>query len=269
MAVSPVERNEELPCIWVLAGVLSYRLCDRNYECEQCELFHALRGHGAGSAAAGEYLPADEVVELEPAQAAVEDQVNTYVSRLIAGCELHLDRPYTAGHFWLRDAGADGVTAGLDGHVMRVLHPVDDVVPPRAGVLLKRGEPCGWIVRGRVTIPLETPISGVVEKVNDAYVERLRSGTVSGAGDEWLLRISPHESLDAVPNIYHGDRTLVWLLRKIRLLKRCLREVVAVEGQAVLGPTLADGGVANLNVEQVLGRERFETLVDQLFHVQL
>lgn len=269
MAGSPLQSNEELPCIWVLAGVLSYRLCDRNYECEQCELFHALRGHGCGAAAVSEYLPVDEASELEPAQAAVEDQVNTYVSRLIAGCELHLDRPYTAGHFWLRDCGADGVTAGLDGHVMRVLHPVDDVVAPRVGVLLKRNEPCGWIVRGRVTIPLETPISGEVVTVNQAYLERVRSGAVSGDGDEWLLRISPRESLDAVPDVYQGDRTLVWFLRKIRLLKRSLREVVAVEGQAALGPTLADGGVTNLNVEQVLGRERFEALVDRLFHMQI
>ncbi|UCF40359.1 MAG: hypothetical protein JSW43_11585 [Gemmatimonadota bacterium] len=269
MAVSPIQRNEELPCIWVQAGVLSYRLCDRNYDCEQCELFHALRGHGSGAVAANEYLPADEATELEPSQVAVEDQVNAYVSRLIADCELHLDRPYTAGHFWLRDAGPDGVTAGLDGHVMRVLHPLDDVVAPRAGALLKRGEPCGWVVRGRMTIPLETPISGEVASVNQRYVEQLRAGSVSGAGDEWLLRISPHESLDAVPNVYHGDRTLVWFLRKIRLVKRSLREVVAVDGQAALGPTLADGGEANLNVEQVLGRERFEALVDQLFHMHI
>ncbi len=269
MAVSPLEGSEELPCIWVLAGVLSYRLCDRNYECEQCELFHALRGHGSGAAGASEYLPADEAAELEPAQVAVEDQVNNYVSRLIEGCELHLDRPYTAGHFWLKDAGADGVTAGLDGHVMRLLQPVDDVVAPRVGVLLRRGEPCGWIVRGRLTIPLDTPIAGEVVSVNQAYLEQVRSGTVSGDGDEWLLRLSPHESPDAVPNVYQGDRTLVWFLRKIRLLKRALREVVALEGQATLGPTLADGGATNINVEQVLGRARFEALVDRLFHMQI
>ena len=269
MTGSPTQAREELPCIWVLAGVLSYRLCDRNYECEQCELFHAMRGHGVGAAAVGEYIPADEAAQLEPSLAAVEDQVNAYVSKLIAGCELHLDRPYTPGHFWLSDSAVDGVTVGLDGHVLRVLHPVDDLVPPPAGVLLKRGEPCGWIVRGRVTIPLEAPISGEVEAVNDAYIAQLRSGTVSGARDEWLFRISPHESPDAVPNVYFGDRTLVWFLKKIRMLKGCLREVVAVEGQAALGPTLADGGVTNLNVEQVLGRERFEALVDRLFHMQI
>ena len=50
--------DEALPCIWAEAGVLSYRLCDRRYECEQCPLFTALSG-GRGAA-----LPAGRGVHL-------------------------------------------------------------------------------------------------------------------------------------------------------------------------------------------------------------
>lgn len=35
--------GEPLKCIWMLAGVLTYRLCDRQYDCEHCPLDAALR----------------------------------------------------------------------------------------------------------------------------------------------------------------------------------------------------------------------------------
>ena len=35
---------DSLPCIWMSAGLLRYRLCDREYDCEHCPLDAALRG---------------------------------------------------------------------------------------------------------------------------------------------------------------------------------------------------------------------------------
>jgi hypothetical protein len=37
------ERPVEL-CVWMLSGVLNYRLCDRDLDCEHCPLDRALRG---------------------------------------------------------------------------------------------------------------------------------------------------------------------------------------------------------------------------------
>lgn len=43
--MDPTETTaDSLPCIWMSAGLLSYRLCDREYDCEHCPLDAALRG---------------------------------------------------------------------------------------------------------------------------------------------------------------------------------------------------------------------------------
>ncbi len=39
----------ELKCLWMLAGVLTYRLCARSHECDSCPLDRALRGGPAGA----------------------------------------------------------------------------------------------------------------------------------------------------------------------------------------------------------------------------
>jgi len=276
MRESDTGSREELPCIWVLAGVLSYRPCDRDYDCESCELFSVLSGKSGAAPAQrrAEAQAAVGVAAAEPATVPARDAgfvnglVNPYVWRLLQGCQLHLDRPYSPGHCWLREEGGGEVAVGLDGHVMRMLHPVDEIVAPRVGVWLKRGEPCGWIMRGHSAIPLDAPLSGEVLAVNDRYRSSVRRGKSTGDGDQWLFRLAAHEAVDEVTELLRGERTLVWFLEKIRLLKRKLREAVAPGAPEALGVTMSDGG-APPYLETVLGHDRFEALVEELFHMQI
>ncbi len=260
--------TQELPCIWMLAGVLSYRLCDRNYDCERCELFHALRGGGQGRCLeAG--LTGTKREAASSDETALDVAVSSYLSRLTAGCELHLDRPYCPCHFWLRAEPNDRVRLGLDGHLSRLLYPIDDITLPHVGVRLRRAEPCGWITRGSLALPLKAPISGEVEAVNDALLEKVRAEGRLNGGEDWLMRLKAHEDLSLAPGLYRGEKTLIWYLRKLQVLKCYLRESLAAGAAAVAGATLTDGGAPNMNVEQVLGRERFEALVEELFHLQI
>ncbi|UCF20625.1 MAG: hypothetical protein JSU87_04220 [Gemmatimonadota bacterium] len=262
--------REELPCIWTLAGVLQYRLCDRGYACEDCELFHALRGRRSLSGMDSEDLGKPSGARPGPdLERAGEDLVGAYLSRLTAGCELHLDRPYCHSHFWLQQIDGDRVRLGLDGHLLRVLYPIDDITLPHVGVLLKRGEPCGWITRGRLAIPLEAPLSGEVDAVNQTYVDEVRRHGGPNGGEEWLLRLEAYEDIETAPGLYRGEDALLWHLRTLKLLKRYLREALATSQDSEVGLTLTDGGAANINVEQVLGREAFETLVGEMFHLQI
>ena len=45
-AARGAHRPGALPCVWMSAGVINYRLCDREYECESCPLDTAIRGRG-------------------------------------------------------------------------------------------------------------------------------------------------------------------------------------------------------------------------------
>ncbi len=252
---------EEPPCIWALAGVLSHRPCDRHYECERCPLFHALSDGPAGAEAEELDLPAPAA-----APSATEHQVNAYLARLIAGCTLHLDRAYSPGHWWVNARRAPAVTLGIEEYVLRMLQPVDDIVTPGSGVWLRRLEPCGWIRRGRVSIPLHAPISGEVEQVNPHHLATVRAPGTFGDGDEWLLRLKAHEDPAVVPGLYRGADALAWHLKNLQRLKHTLREAVEQGGDAV-GATLADGGEPDFDLEAVLGRARFDALVHAMFRM--
>lgn len=57
---NPIDRSPEfatpaggLPCIWMSAGLVAYKLCDRGFECDGCPFDQAMRGGTAAPARRG------------------------------------------------------------------------------------------------------------------------------------------------------------------------------------------------------------------------
>ena len=255
------ESREELPCIWVLSGVLSYHLCDRNYECEGCELYHALSGEGRATCRHAEGLAPDLIGISDTASPL--GQAGAHLSHLLAGCRLYLDRPYRPPHFWLTDTETDVVTVGLDGSLVRMLSPIRRVVSPGPGLFLERDQPCGWIAREHLAVPLKMPIAGEVLETNDAYSETNDPCRLPD-GEDWLFRVRPAEPLENVSGIVRAENTLAWYAERLRTVKQAILEAVVASGESALGPVLADGGAPQASLERVLGKPAFEDLIARI-----
>ncbi len=254
--------SPELPCVWVTAGVLSYRPCDREYECETCPLYLALRGNPeAAAAAAGREPPVT-------ARSAEEDAVAAYLAALGAGCTLHLDRAYSTDGLWI-DPDADGdVRVGFDDYTLRLLQPLDGIVLPRLGVWLQHGAPCAWLNRGRLAIALRSPVAGEVVAVHPLLALQPRRDD-EREGERWWFRLRPHEPLASAAGLHRNEALLRWYLGRVRTVRQHLDEVVTPAAHAALGALRNDGGAPARDLEAVLGRERFEALVAALFPVQI
>lgn len=245
----PLDNPQESICVWVSAGVLNYRRpCHRDYECDGCDLFRALQG-------VGKPLPTPS--------AQADWMVSAYIVQLAEGCDLHLDRPYTSGHFWIKEEADDEVLLGFDCHTIRVLFPVDDFILPKPGVWLRRGETMGWIQRGHRAIPLRSPMSGEVLEVNSGMVSEVKEVGFPVSQQRWLIRLKPHEPLGDIPGLLQGESMLTWYQRKLGLVHDFLRAALEPDPDAT--PTLNDGGELNRDLEKVLGSEPFREMLDALF----
>lgn len=260
---------QDSPCVWVQAGVLSYRPCHRNFECERCELYHALQGPVESS---GERR-GEDAHEIRGAERSgtghrkvgseMEGVISAYLGQLTEGCDLHLDLPYSPGHFWIREVSDEEILVGFDCQTLRILFPVEDFVLPRPGVWLKRGEAMGWIQRGHLVLPLLAPLSGEVTEVNHALVEEIKKDGFPGVQPRWLIRLKPHEPLNDVPELIQGGAMLGWYQKKLNLVREYLAD--AADPGVATGETLNDGGELNRNLEEVLGTDSFQELLDRLF----
>lgn len=257
------------PCVWVQAGVLSYRPCHRDFDCESCELFHALRGPVEDREAPGETRPFGTAGEdhrrakTERVFSDVEGEASALLTQLTEGCDLHLDLPYSPGHFWIKEVAGGEVLLGFDCQTLRILFPVEGFILPGPGVWLKRGEAMGWIQRGHLALPLPAPISGEVLEVNHALVAEIEERGFPASQARWLIRLKPHEPMADIPELFRGQSMLNWYQRKLHLVREYLLN--AVNAGVPTGETLNDGGELNRNLEEVLGADSFRELLDRLF----
>ncbi len=247
--------QSELPCVWVTAGVLSYRPCDRDFECEACPLYLALRQGGSAEVGAGGTL--------RPPAPDADDAVARFLTQLGTGCTLHLGRAYGADGVWLEREPSGEVLIGLDDYALRVLQPVDDIVLPHRGVRLRCGAPCAWLSRGDLAIALRTPVAGEVVAVHPRPFTAPRRRGESDA-ERWWLRLRPREDAPAAA-VYRNEGLLDWYLGRLRIVRGHLDAVMERSRVGGAQALLADGGAPEPDLEAVLGPERYEALVGALF----
>lgn len=250
--------RDELPCVWVLSGVLNYHLCDRDYDCEGCELYAALSGGRRG-----QEVPCADMPGGIPREATPAGQVSAHLAYLLAGCRLYLDRPYRPPHFWLEPESEGRVTIGLDGALVRMLRPIRRVVTPGVGLALERDQPCGWIARDHIAVPLRMPIAGEVVETNATFEEAEEPCRLP-EGKDWLFRVRPAEALAQVPGVVGAEGTLAWYADRMRTVKHAILSALSGPGVQGVGAAMADGGEPQATLEQVLGREAFKALIHQI-----
>ncbi len=232
------------PCLWMSAGLLAYRLCDRDFDCDACPLDAALRGV---SPPAGAPLPLPAVSPL-----AAPD-----------------DRLYGPGHVWIQ-RGDGRLRLGLDAFAVALAWPIARVVwgvaegPVAAGATLCELELPG----GRLAVA--TPVAGRLVSRNRALDADVSPLADSPYDKGWLAELEPLADEDApaldaaaLPGLVGaaaaGERSRLDLRRFRRRAAFFL-----LDGTEATGATLADGGQALTDLRVILGPGRYLELVRDL-----
>jgi glycine cleavage system H protein len=247
------------PCLWMSAGLVAWKLCDRDFDCDHCPLDAALHG-----AAPPEGHWRDEA---RPAEAALD---------------FPDDRAYGGGHTWVRgDAhrcrlGVDALAAALVARPRSVRLPPPGRELPAGGTAAEIEVAAGWLA-------VSSPLAGRIAAVNEllsAAPERLARDPY---GEGWLLELegeAPQPEPDDRGN--GGRRNGARRRRQFPGLRGAadhrldtlhdlahFRRRIALHllsGAGDLGATLPDGGVPLTDLRLILGGERWLDLVRDLLH---
>jgi len=245
--------DEILPCIWMKAGLVAYKLCERNFECQGCPFDAAMRG------AAETGRSRTEVSETEVSN---HDRSRWRDSELPTRSlwEVRGDRRYHPSHTWAMARKNGRVLYGLDGFAAYLLDELTGVILPTVGTLLWQGRIGGWIAAGRELVPIRSPVSGTVLRRNDRIRERPELAVASPYDDGWLLEVS----CDADPEIVEGLLSAVEIENRTRRQTQKLYEQVAgylTQSDPDVGPTLPDGGEVVHDVRALLGVKGYLNLI--------
>lgn len=228
-------------CVWMRAGVLRYRLCDRDLDCEHCILDAALQGRGSQAPwTSGDWGPSG--YRLFPQ-----------------------DRQFSPAHAWVQAAPAGGLRIGLDALAVWLVGDIVGVRLPAPGTAIQRGQPIATLVAKAGELSLPSPIDGVVRAHNQLVSGCPELVTAAPYGAGWLVEIdrSGQQQRKQLPSLLSGAEAEVLSRGQLHQFHQRVDRLLAERTPSV-GPTLADGGEPLTDPCALLGPGAYLKLVQEL-----
>jgi glycine cleavage system H protein len=240
----PLVPPAEQKCVWMTAGILSYQLCERQFDCDHCPLDSALR--------AFPQHPAADVAQDEAREGPKE------TARLVPG---YL---YSRKHCWIRSTDGTTVRIGIEPRFSSLLRNARTVVLPSVGDRVQMNKACAWIVLEGGTLPIGAPLDAEVSRTNASLVDRPFDIHDDPFEKGWLFEVTTNEDIFNLSSLYRvaeADRIYAEDERRFQsLVSADLKK-----HRVTAGATLADGGQPVPNVAEMLGGERYFLLLREVF----
>ena len=227
----PLIPDDERKCVWMATGLISYKLCDRNYQCEQCHFDQAIK-HQEGN-----------VQEVNGDSAAGSSPGDT--STRINGSLF-----YHPEHCWVKVENCETAKIGIDDLLTRLIAKVKVIILPEVGTFIAPGDCFAHIIQEDHIFPVTAPLAGVVRAVNPRLKDEPELVTNDPRGAGWLITMKPDHLEGDLKNLLFGREALSWYQGEEEEI--IARSDYLLRHDPELGPTMQDGGVVMNSLEAML-----------------
>ena len=231
-------------CMWMTAGLLTYKLCDRDFDCDHCPLDAALRGNAQASAHREILLAPDRDTPSFPD-----------------------DRLYSDGHSWVQMLGEpDGrrLRFGLDAFAAAIIGRCSGVYRRGAQTVLARGETVCQVDLGFGILSVRVPVRATVVRGNESLEDSPCQLVTSPYGDGWICELMAVDRAEV-----QGLMKAETARENMRLDLQWFRRRVATQlfhDATGVGRSLPDGGEPLPDLRQMLGGDSYMDLLRELIH---
>ena len=208
----------EKACVWAEAGVVRYKLCNSNFDCNNCAFDIAMRG--------GDNL--------------IPGRMDTPSGRLCAY------RFYSRCHLWALVEDNAFVRIGIDDLGQKVLGSLEKICLP-----LKDEKIGKKSIRLKVEdsiVPLVPPVEGYVEAVNEDLINRPQLVNESPYDKGWLVLIRPVKLARNLRKMLYGMEAKTWFDTELHRLTELIASELNSGSDKQLGITMPDGGMPDLDI---------------------
>jgi glycine cleavage system H protein len=255
--------KEDLKCVWMTAGLLTYKLCKYNLQCEKCPLDWELRNLSA-----------------TPSIGAPSQQNTQFSSeRVRSTAPLRKERPggdvltedlsrpsingslfYHPGHTWVKVEKADEVRIGIDSFLAKMIGKVKVIVLPLSGGRFLQGETLCSIIQEEGILHIVFPVSGFILSVNQKLKENPELVTKDPLGEGFLLTLKPKNLQRDQKQLFFGEAAVSWNQKEWERFKTVVVSELSAD-QKGLGMTMQDGEIRLGNIERFIDTGLYVQLV--------
>lgn len=242
-------------CIWMTAGVISFKLCPFNYDCEHCDLDKAMRSQVKSrriSSKVKKYRP-QALVSPEKLPLSNSDLKKTSLFFTFSAGEVEEGLYLHPAHLWIRQIESKKWKMGIDKLLAYVLPPPVKIKLCGPNKKVIRNQVFGKIHTEVGVISLTLPLTGHLVQTNSKLTQHPELVQQDPYGEGWLGMMEWPQSPSELEGFYAGLTGKKFLEEEVQHLKFLLKH----RGVEVnhLGATLPDGGIDIKYLHQVLSKE--------------
>ena len=241
MLHSKSSHNAE-PCIWMTAGLLTYKLCDRSFDCERCPLDAAFRPES-------------------PRESAHHALTLPCVDRAFPD-----DRLYSTGHLWVQqisEGSSPYLRLGLDAFAAAVIGFCRGVRCELAEKVLHAGETVATVDLGLGVLSLGAPIAGTAMEENPLLRHDPAQVLSEPYGSGWILHLAADARSD-LGDLLSSRAAREQAMCDLRHLRRRVALQLLAEESGT--PSMADGGEMICDLREILGGADYLLALRELIH---
>lgn len=261
---SLISKNE-LKCVWMTAGLLTYKLCKYNLQCEKCPLDWELRNLSSTPSFGATASPGmKQEVSAETGQAPLLEnggQEEQESEEDLSLSSIKQSLFYHPGHTWMKVESANEVRIGIDHFLAGMMGKVNAVLLSPSGRRSIQGEALCSIIQEEGILHIVSPISGLILSVNPKLKDQPELIRQYPLGEGYLLTLKPKNLQREQKGFFFGEAAVSWCRKEWERLKAdAISELH--QGQEGLGRTMQDGGIKLRDIKNLMGPERYIQLVN-------
>ncbi|MBE0654309.1 MAG: glycine cleavage system protein H [Bacteroidales bacterium] len=153
---------------------------------------------------------------------------------------------YGRNHTWAHLERSGIARIGLDDLLLHITGPVKVKHLKEAGERIQKGEVLAEIYQGEKLLRIESPLSGIIEKVNSDLNDNPGNLTLDPYGKGWLAAIQPENWVPETSSLFFSRDASRWEMEELASLK----DFIALEqkkyspGESLV--ILQEGGELNI-----------------------
>ena len=182
--------EHENKCVWMGTGLISYKLCTHNYQCETC-MFDRVMRNDFNTTANTLTCPRNE---------------HSFESN----ASLHEALFFNRQHCWARVENPALVRIGIDSILTNLVVKVRAVSLPKPGDTVEQGRVFAHIIQEKHVLELISPVSGVVSAVNALLYKSPEMIVDDSWESGWLITIQPDNIEHDLQNLLFGKKAKQW-----------------------------------------------------------
>ena len=257
--------KKELKCVWMTAGLLTYKLCKYDLQCERCPLDWELRNLSSNlsldptALREGKGMTSEEPTPPAPPLREKERARQEFLGEDLSLLDIKGSLFYHPGHTWIKVEKADEVRVGLDCFLRRILGEVNVIVLPLPGRGCHRGSHLCSIIQEEGILDIVFPVSGSILSVNQKLKDQPNLISKDPLGDGFLLTLKPKNLQRDQKYLFSGEAALSWYRKELERFKAAV--ISELYGQERVGMTMQDGGMRVRDIKTSVDPERYIQLV--------